>query len=515
MIGTSLAEYGFIRACIWGVRSILPLSCTYLAARVFFKVPRPFRLLDYYTAAEVLFYVLVFVPVQFSAQRPARHPALPGLKERQVLFERCFSNIDDHAAFLQKWFKDAPLDEIKRENVREYLSWAFFNVADAGPEHDDEMDVYLKTVDTSLGKPLPPGRGNASCLRLTLDPVPMLHRPLIWYLGAVLPVDSFVHVSLSLRGFTFYRPSSFISLLTTFPPRPLALFTRHTSPSSTLSYWFHPHTSKTHLPVLFLHGIGIGPMPYVPFLCDINAGRPADDQIGIIAIEILPVSFRLVAPVLRKNEFVKHILAILAHHRFSHYVLASHSYGSVITTHLLKNPASAPAVAAVVLIDPVSIMLHMPAVAYNFMYRRPRGANEWQLYYFASTDPCVAHTLGRSFFWSENILWKQDVVGKPLTVALAGQDLIVDTRCVAGYLTDGVWRGGYGDLGSSHAVGAVETWEQRDTKILWSDNLDHAQVLDVKGNRSVLVAEVLRRSKDGAVAVFAGGSSQSNYGTLN
>lgn len=498
MIGTSLLEYAFIHLCIWGLRAILPLSCLYIASRAFWNLSCPHPLLDYYAAAEVTFFLLVWTPLHFGTQRPATHPPLAGLQHRQELFNRCFGNIGEPDRYLRKWFKDAPLEEIKEENVREYLSWAFFNAPSVGPEHRDEMDRYLGVIESHLKTPLKKGRGNADCLKLTLDKVNMVYRPLIWYIGAVFIVDLFVHVSLTLRGYVWHRSGALLERLAVFPPRPQALFTSKTSPSDSLSYWYRPHNSKTHLPILFLHGIGIGPYPYMPFLSDINAGRAADDQIGVIAIEILPISFRITKPILRSDRFAEQIRVILAHHGFKRYILASHSYGSVLTTHMLKNPAVAPAIAAVVLIDPVSIMLHMPAVAYNFVYRTPRRANEWQLYYFASTDPCVAHTLGRSFFWAENILWKDDLRGKPLTAALAGEDLIVDTCCVAAYLTDDWWRGGRGDMGRDEREGPVEIWEdkQQALKILWSDSLDHAQVFDVKANREVLVRELLRHSRE-------------------
>jgi len=42
-------------------------------------------------------------------------------------------------------------------------------------------------------------------------------------------------------------------------------------------------------------------------------------------------------------------------------------YGSVITTHLLKTADIARQIAAVILVDPISILLNQPDVAYNFV----------------------------------------------------------------------------------------------------------------------------------------------------
>jgi predicted transcriptional regulator len=86
-----------------------------------------------------------------------------------------------------------------------------------------------------------------------------------------------------------------------------------------------------------------------------------------------------------------------------------------------------------VLFDPVSILSHLPDVAYNFASRKPQRGNE-QLYYFASIDMGVSHTLARHLFWSENILLKEDLEGRNVTVNLLGKYLIVDTELVSKYV---------------------------------------------------------------------------------
>ena len=49
----------------------------------------------------------------------------------------------------------------------------------------------------------------------------------------------------------------------------------------------------------------------------------------------------------------------------------SRRYGSVVATHLLKTPNLASMISSVILIDPVSILLHQPDVAYNFVIPVP------------------------------------------------------------------------------------------------------------------------------------------------
>lgn len=276
------------------------------------------------------------------------------------------------------------------------------------------------------------------------------------------------------RGFRFHR-LRVSRTLTVFPFRLLSLTSPYKTPAQTVTYWYRPHTSKDRLPLLFIHGIGIGLYPYVNFLASINSryeDEASDGQIGIIALEIMPVSFRITGPMPEKGQMCEEILQILKEHHWEKFVLVSHSYGSVISTHLLKDPEISRRVGPVMLVDPVSFLLHLPDVAYNFTSRQPRRANEYQLYYFASMDMGVAHTLGRRFFWSENILWKDDVHGRRLTVALSGQDLIVDTRTVGRYLAD-----------CQHGTCQDEDWQERPWKgdgvdILWFEQKDHAQIFD-------------------------------------
>lgn len=137
------------------------------------------------------------------------------------------------------------------------------------------------------------------------------------------------------------------------------------------------------------------------------------------------------------------------------------------------------------LIDPVTLLLHLPDVAYNFTARKPRGANEHQLYYFACTDMMVAHALARHFFWSQNILWKDDVRGRDVTISLGGRDLIVDTETVGKYLA-GV------DLRSEDSSWKDKDWIGSGLETIWFPMCDHAQVFERAEGRRKL-GNILRK----------------------
>lgn len=140
-------------------------------------------------------------------------------------------------------------------------------------------------------------------------------------------VDTAASLRLWCHSFKFYRPP-FLQCLTVFPLRPLTLFSSHSSSGQRLTYWHRPHTSKTRLPILFIHGIGIGLYPYINFLADLNAGDnedAPDGEVGIIAIEVMSISSRITAEAMTKEEMSKEIQHILEGHGWQRVVLVSHS----------------------------------------------------------------------------------------------------------------------------------------------------------------------------------------------
>ncbi|KAI0893660.1 hypothetical protein F4806DRAFT_475361 [Annulohypoxylon nitens] len=535
MIGTSIPEYIFIRICIFLVRYTTPLciACLALLAAAFGWValchPLSIALLAY-CVLDGLYAVFIYIPHNRRLKEEARHPPPMSREERRALFQRCFANVPDARRYLQMWFLGADESEIRRDNVRDFILWAFFDrrPGNESEEEDAELDGYMDGIEKLLGRRLEPGRGKAEGLRLTLDEVETQYRSIAWYFVVGL-VDFASHCQLAWSGFHYHAQSP-SRILSVIPPRLQDLFPHKYSESEELSYWYRPHTATGKLPVLFLHGIGVGLYTYVPFLAQLNSESGKQDgqgQIGIIAIEILPISFRLTKEPLRRPEFLKQIATILDAHGWDRFVLVSHSYGSVLATHMLRSEELADRIASAVLIDPVTILLHLPDVAYNFTRRRPRKANEWQLWYFASMDPGVAHCLGRHFFWKDNIVWKEELLGvargssaevvgvggqgvrataRPLrrvAVCLAERDLIVDTLRVAQYLTadgDGWVAPSPTDGGDASSKG----WSMAQDglgngyltcegiELFWFWGLDHAQVFDTKEHRDRLCG-VIRR----------------------
>ncbi|KAL6300229.1 hypothetical protein BKA93DRAFT_542925 [Sparassis latifolia] len=415
-----------------------------------------------------------FSGVLVTVERP---PLLPR-PEREALFTKCFSSVRD-TDMATGWFYSVPISAIKRDNMIEWLCWALFGTRRDGllKEWEEEIEGYLAKIENFQGHKYESGWNNAvQCMKVSLDPVVSLHRPLLWYL-IVAVVDTYTGLLLTFAGFRHFGNTK---SLCCFPPRLVALCSQR-SPDPDIVYWYRPHRSKTKLPILFLHGIGIGLWPYCAFLNDIIA---ADPDVGIIAIENLCISMRIYEAPLTRDAMLAAITRILDFHNVTRVVVAAHSYGTIPAAHLLRDRVLSTRIAASLLVDPIPFLLHLPAVAYNFVYRKPRTANELQLWYFASRDPDISRTLARHFFWSQNLLWKEDLDGRRVGVVLSGRDQVVDTRKVRKYLT------GQDDL--------QFRWRDHTLEVLYYPDIDHAQVFDTKERRKPMIDIISRFVKTNA-----------------
>jgi hypothetical protein len=302
MIGKSRTEYVFIRASIFGLRSITPLSIMYVIACAFSRRILFTPWLAAYALIETAFYLGVFLPRNSRLQevnlshlpsckrhlirtlsliQAATHPPLTSKADRESLFTRCFELVRD-TSVISGWFYHAPVDSLQRDNIVDWIVWAFFGAyADHRDEVVDswhaEIDDYVTRIEKTIGKTFSPGRNTTvRSMRVTLDPVVCLHRPFVFYTvcmflqelhslsndftQAVFIVDNWTSLSLWRLGFHYYPSKKRFNV---FPPRPFHTLSRRPSLHPHLSYWSKPHRSKTRDPIVFLHGLGVCCFPSV------------------------------------------------------------------------------------------------------------------------------------------------------------------------------------------------------------------------------------------------------------
>lgn len=192
---------GALALLVW---SITPISWAIIAHWAFrYGAPdgpyaRGFnRVAWYYSAIEVPFSIFLW-RVSRSTQRLLDPPDVDIVK-LETLLDKCLgsgsprssalSKETEQQAFLsrlRRWFHGAPLHEIKADNVREWLAWAFggreLEEIRREPERIQLINKALAIASERVGYEFEPGYNPAiKCLRLTLDPVRSLHRPFGYY----------------------------------------------------------------------------------------------------------------------------------------------------------------------------------------------------------------------------------------------------------------------------------------------------------------------------------------------
>jgi hypothetical protein len=75
-------------------------------------------------------------------------------------------------------------DCIKRDNVKDFIRWAFFGpvyMRGQDRQNEEEIEAYTAETEKLIGRKLPPGRMNVKGLGQLLNEADSSHRSLLWY----------------------------------------------------------------------------------------------------------------------------------------------------------------------------------------------------------------------------------------------------------------------------------------------------------------------------------------------
>lgn len=181
----------------------------------------------------------------------------------------------------------------------------------------------------------------------------------------------------------------------------------------------------------------------------------------------------MTSPPLGREAITAALDIILTAHNFNNAVVFGHSFGTVVSTYILRSSLLSSRISGYILVDPIPFMLHLPDVAYNFCYRLPQTANEWQLWFFASRDPDISRTLARHFFWSESVLFREDVADIKTAVVLGECDQIVNSEEVRKYLTN--------------TPTPKLKWQKDNLQVYYFPAFDHSVIFEVEEGRQTLL----------------------------
>lgn len=191
MIGTSTAEYFFIRICILFLHNIAPISILYsvqLLVVRFFHLPTYTERIPYavhiWLTAEAVFFTTVYIPLIYALYRSSICHRSLSAEFREDLFRKCNKTVPDMEKYLCQWLMVPEAKYIKRDNVKDFIRWSLF-----GPDHIQEQDqqtereieAYTTELEKLTGRKLSPGRMDVKGLGRLLNEAGGLHRSLLWY----------------------------------------------------------------------------------------------------------------------------------------------------------------------------------------------------------------------------------------------------------------------------------------------------------------------------------------------
>eukprot|EP01042_Synura_sphagnicola_P006434 gene6434-8212_t len=182
---------------------------------------------------------------------------------------------------IEGWFLGTNILEIRHGNVSSWVSWAFVgkDLNELTSEEVEDNNLLVQFIEKELQWTFPPGTNDhVHSIRLTLDPLFATQRPFFYY-AVIAFVNLFAHIVLYLAGFRL-RTDGFYPSDTTPPSTgPDARRLRSVSQS----IYHRPSSgrlgpSMRKMPIVFVHGIGIGFAHYLGLLLSL----PWDTDIYLV-----------------------------------------------------------------------------------------------------------------------------------------------------------------------------------------------------------------------------------------
>ena len=388
-----------------------------------------------------------------------------------------------------------------RESTKRWLAWALFNseVEELNSYQAEEIEQILKEMCDRTGIRFPADSIDKenNPIRLTLDPMTWSHRPLIAYVVTDLIVGRllcpFLMRSMGFSRLTgelmdsadvrfWYKPRRLKRVRKGQKTVPVGV--KHLRPKVDLAEALQGSNSgagagegpdddatldleeTTSDGVFLLHGVGVGPLPYLDLLKRIFKKM----DVPMLVIEVPYIALRVAEPDIRGPDATAEAIATaLRSVNMERATIVSHSFGTVMTSWLLRHCRKC--IHSVVLIDPVSLQLARADVAHAAIHRRPMSSVDVLLEYFVFREQSIAATLARHFVWHRNVIWANDLPKNGRAVAvLSENDVIVPSAAVKEYLKD------------------------HDVDCVWLEKCGHAGFIVREDALNLIVDEVVKRA---------------------
>ena len=332
-------------------------------------------------------------------------------QQRESLFKKCLDTVPQPEMFAQAWLRDFPFSEIRRGNVEEWLSWGFFvnHFNSLKSDEKEEIDNYIDQLQQRAGKEILDGHnGLIKPFRFNMEPVESSHRPLVYY-GIVHGVVQRVIAPMSLMYLGFQS--------------------RQKSTNS-FNYWYRAVDHPEDTPLVFIHGIGIGVLPYVHFLHRlIQASKPRN----ILVIELGQIAQQLNPCALEHESFCQDLCEVFKKLNMGPARFIGHSYGTFIVSWVMKYCPQL--VESAVFLDPGCFLLHFTKCLKAIIYKDAMTEAEKLFQYFLRSELNFNNHCRRHFLWYRNILFFDEIKCKAVVI-ISDQDDIMPVDEIREYHKD-------------------------------------------------------------------------------
>lgn len=187
----------------------------------------------------------------------------------------------------------------------------------------------------------------------------------------------------------------------------------------------------TEKPIIFIHGIGVGLIYYIPLIDRLlELGRP----LFLPEIPYVTGFHTWLGPssVLSPGAVSSTITVMIASHGFLKGCFVGHSYGTSWLSYMCKY--SPNAVDNVIFLDPICFSLHMSFLTKQFVYHKPDPGSVSN---FVRTDVIINWTIQRGFPWTRISLFLEDIPpGSKCFVLLSEKDALIPVDNVEKYLRE-------------------------------------------------------------------------------
>lgn len=343
------------------------------------------------------------------------YSALPENHDGYIVFRRFIDSQATLSAYLDikalftRWFGGAPFHDIKRDNALDLIAYGFLYkrrdqlVSEGkGPLLEDMVDSLERAWSITFA----PGRTPNLRLHTHLwEPLRFHYRPLLLYVIFEL-LTWLEHAVLLCCGFRGHNALG------------VKYYSYGLTPGSGGGPCSVPAARKA---VVFLHGVGIGLLPYILFLLRVAACNQP-----VVAFEFKHLSMRLCGDIPRIEDLMSGMIAALDLHDARQVSVVGHSYGTLLASRFVQRFPNR--VAGLCVIDPVCFCMFSWDLIQNFLYEPPKEASQL-VTWFVSREFHTSASVSRHFFWTMLNLWPEDVPSRTLVV-LSDNDQLISVASV-------------------------------------------------------------------------------------